>query len=84
MNRLFEIANRLGEIARTRYQQHDLLKTVERSLKSREMKIKPEGGWPGKNADERKAAELAALSADEQYFLFDVEKRAAIYGEKTA
>jgi hypothetical protein len=84
MNRLFEIANRLGEIARTRYQQHDLLKTVERSLKSRERAITPEGGWPGKNADERKAAELAALSADEQYFLFDVEKRAAIYGEKTA
>jgi hypothetical protein len=75
MNRLFEIAEELHLIALDRMTQRQTLDTVNRNIKAREAAMIPDGGWPGSNADTRKAAELAAKSTDKQLVSFDIESR---------
>ncbi len=75
MNRLFEIAERLHLIALDRMTQRQALDTVNRNIKAREVAMIPDGGWPGNNADTRKAAEVAAKATDQQLNLFELEKR---------
>ena len=64
MNRLFEIATELGEIARQRFDFRQKLTLYEQQQAAREAALIPEGGWPGSNADTRKAAEKAAKAND--------------------
>jgi hypothetical protein len=83
MNQLFEIASALGELAHARYELRNELTAIENAVKARKAAITPPGGWPGKNPDERKAAELAAVSTDETLTLLlsqkdDVEDELAL------
>lgn len=64
MNRLFEIAEQLGEIAHSRYSIRQGIAALDVKIANREAAIIPDGGWPGSNADTRKAAEKAAKAAD--------------------
>lgn len=75
MNRLFEIAKELGEIANKRLQGKQLLDESDQLLKGIMLRLIPEGGWPGKNADERKAAELKAY--DDCVILQEEQERRA-------
>lgn len=75
MNRLFEIAEQLHNIALDRMTMREAMDTVNRNIKAREAAMIPEGGWPGGNADTRKAAEVAAKAADGQLKNLDLEKR---------
>jgi hypothetical protein len=60
MNRLFEIASELGEIARKRFLIRDEIRSFEINIKAEETAMIPEGGWPGSNDMQRKAAEATA------------------------
>jgi hypothetical protein len=64
MNRLFIIAEELGRIAHQRFDLRQAIARHESFITSRKRALIPEGGWPGKNADERKAAEIAAFAGD--------------------
>jgi uncharacterized protein YeaC (DUF1315 family) len=64
MNRLFEIASELGEIARKRLSLRQIIDGMTDDIAMREAELIPEGGWPGGNADTRKAMEKAAKAAD--------------------
>ena len=75
MNRLFEIAEALHNIALDRMTMRQSMDTVNRNIKAREAAMIPEGGWPGSNADTRKAAEVAAKANDGQLKNLDLEKR---------
>lgn len=76
MNRLFEIAKELTAIAATRFDLKQQLETTVRNIKTQEAAIIPAGGWPGSNADTRKAAETAAKAADEPLRMFAMDKAA--------
>lgn len=76
MNRLFEIAAELKVIATTRFELKQQLETTVRNIKTQEAAIIPAGGWPGANADTRKAAEIAAKAADEPLRIFAMDKAA--------
>jgi hypothetical protein len=64
MNRLFEIATELGEIAHSRFVIRRGIDALDAKITAREAAMIPEGGWPGANADTRKAAEKAAKATD--------------------
>lgn len=64
MNRLFEIAVALGEIARVRLDTKRYLVAVDKLIADRSTALIPEGGWPGSNADTRKAVEKSTLAND--------------------
>lgn len=63
--RLLEIAEALGKLYRDKAQDELLLWKREKDLAERTTAIVPEGGWPGKNDSERKAAQLKALADDQ-------------------
>lgn len=71
MNRLFRIADELAEIARARYDYRRAILTLDNDIAGREVELIPAGGWPGSNADARKAAEKAAKATDPElaYYL---------------
>ena len=73
MNRLFEIAETLKESAAVRIDYRNRLQLLKSDLELHERQMIPVGGWPGKNADERKAAELVAKDLDGT--IFDIEAR---------
>ena len=64
MNRLFEIANELGEIDTKRYLIREDIRKCDVSIKKAETELIPEGGWPGSNESQRKAAETIAKAND--------------------
>jgi hypothetical protein len=64
VNRLFDIASKLDIIARQRFALRRFILDTENQIIAREAAMIPEGGWPGGNADTRKAMEKAAKSAD--------------------
>jgi hypothetical protein len=66
MNRLFDIARELGDIAQKRMTLRRELAENEAMTIIREAAIVPDGGWPGGNADTRKAAEKAAKGTDQE------------------
>jgi len=76
MNRLFEIAKELTVIATTRFELKQQLEAAVRNIKTQEAAITPAGGWPGANADTRKAAEIAAKAADEPLRMLAMDKAA--------
>ena len=76
MNRLYEIAKELGNIASVRFYLKQQLETIAHNIKTQEAAIIPAGGWPGSNADTRKAAEIAAKAADEPLRMFAADKAA--------
>lgn len=82
MNRLFEISEKLGEIARQRFELKQKLVVVDRNLVSYERSLIPAGGWPGSNADQRKAAELAVKEADIP--LRDLHDEKSLYEDQLA
>lgn len=64
MNRLFEIATELGDIAvKANLIIRDNRK-FEASMKRVELELIPEGGWPGSNETQRKVAEATAKATD--------------------
>ena len=76
MNRLFEIAKELSVIATSRFELKQQLEATVRNIKTQEAAIIPAGGWPGANADTRKAAETAAKAADEPLRMLAMDKAA--------
>jgi len=64
VNRLFDIASKLDIIARQRFALRRFILDTENQIIAREAAMIPEGGWPGGNADTRKAMEKAAKAAD--------------------
>ena len=64
MNRLFEIASALSVNARQRWTMRKMIEITEGKIAAREAAMVPEGGWPGSNADTRKAMEKAAKAVD--------------------
>jgi hypothetical protein len=64
MNRLFEIAKQLKDIALHRFVEKRQLADLETKIAAREVSLIPDGGWAGANADTRKASEKAAKAAD--------------------
>ncbi len=76
MNRLFDIAYELNELAKARFDLKQQLETIARNIKTQEAAIIPAGGWPGSNADTRKAAETAAKAADPALQMFAADKAA--------
>jgi hypothetical protein len=75
MNRLFEIAKELNDVAVSRMDYREKLQMVERDRKAYELQMVPEGGWPGKNADERKAAEMIAKGNDGQLYGYEIQRQ---------
>lgn len=75
MNRLFEIAEELKHNAISRIDYRRKLQAIERDMKAYERQMIPEGGWPGKNADERKAAELSAKANDGQLYGYEIQRQ---------
>lgn len=65
MGRLTEIAQQLGKLYRDRAVDEMLLAKREVDERERKVLLIPDGGWPGKNEAERKAAESVALAGDE-------------------
>lgn len=64
MNRLFEIATELGDIAvKANLIIQDNHK-FEAAIKKAELELIPEGGWPGSNETQRKIAEATAKASD--------------------
>jgi hypothetical protein len=74
MNRLFEIAQELRAIALVNFEAQEGLRQLERSIKARKEQLIPEGGWPGSNDAQRKAAELKAYTTDEPLARFEQEQ----------
>lgn len=74
MNRLFEISKELGEIATRKFEARRNAAQLEADILAREAAIIPEGGWPGSNADTRKAAEKAAKAADTTLTTYAAQK----------
>jgi hypothetical protein len=74
MNRLFEIARELGDIAQKRMESRRFIAEVEAMTIIREASIVAEGGWAGSNADTRKAAEKAAKGADQELLALTASK----------
>jgi hypothetical protein len=64
MNRLFEIATELSEISRKRQILRNDIRKFELSIKAAEIELIPEGGWPGSNDMQRKAAEATSKAND--------------------
>ena len=77
MNRLFDIASELGEIARKRFDVKCQISIIDENIKKVEAAIVPVGGWPGSNADQRKASELAARSSNQALIEFGMDLDAA-------
>lgn len=76
MNRFLDIAKDLSEYAIAIIGGRRQLQALDRQVKDHERTMIPDGGWPGKNADERKAAELAAKSSDEQLYEYEIRRQA--------
>lgn len=76
MNRLFEISRELSAIARVRFDLRQQLETIARNITAQQAAIIPAGGWPGSNADTRKAAKLAARASDPGLIMFAADKAA--------
>ncbi len=64
-NRLFEIASKLGEIAENRRTTRLQQLEIQRMIEARKTALIPEGGWPGSNDVQRKAAECKAKESDQ-------------------
>jgi len=64
MNRLFEIASELNQISVSRMKLRSEIDFIGESIIRHEAEMIPEGGWPGSNADTRKAMEKAAKASD--------------------
>jgi hypothetical protein len=64
MNKLFEIAKELSEIAQKRFEIKQKLSLYEMQQSARETAMTPEGGWPGSNDMQRKAEEKKAKAND--------------------
>ena len=62
--RFVEIAKELGNQLRARTDLNILISHAETDIDARKMAITPEGGWQGKNAEERKLASERAYSDD--------------------
>lgn len=73
-NRLFEISNELASNLRAQLKTKMDLAAVEVSIIAQEAHIIPEGGWPGSNADTRKAYEKQAKAADPVLKFLNEEK----------
>lgn len=74
MNRLFEIAQELTNCAIELSDDRRKLLSLEREAKAYERQVVPEGGWPGKNADERKAAEMNFKASDGQFYEYEMRR----------
>jgi hypothetical protein len=64
MSRLLEIATELGRLSKEGADLQIRTDHLKSDEESRILYITPEGGWIGKNPDERKASESKALSSD--------------------
>jgi hypothetical protein len=59
-----DIAKELKELRMQRVTLREEVKNLDRWIKEREAFLTPAGGWPGKNPDERKAAQVDAYKFD--------------------
>lgn len=63
--RMTELAKSLSALLRERATCNVTLSHLSSDMEARKVAITPEGGWPGKNAEERKFAESVTCGADE-------------------
>jgi len=74
-NRLFEIAELLKSIAVQRAILRRDIGAFDDKITFIKRDLIPEGGWPGKNADERKAAEISAYHNSTYLNYWEGEKK---------
>ena len=65
MSKLFEIADRLGDLYKAQRGIQIELAHQEQDLAARVLTLTPADGWPGKNEGERKTAKEIAVANDE-------------------
>lgn len=65
--RLLEIVSKLAELRTDRTAIALAIKELEGDIEARALDLTPEDGWPGSNADKRKASDAAALAGDGGY-----------------
>lgn len=65
MNRLTQIAQELNALYRTKWTLGIRLTNLRKDEEARKLFITPEGGWQGKNAEERKFTENVFCAGDE-------------------